>query len=445
MSKTPGSAASPERSWLKLYAAVAAAPLALAACGGGGGGGSPAPVPTPAPTPVPTPSPAPSASLTVTPSATVATPSGTPITLTAVVVNSTASPTWSLSGPGTLSATSGAVVTYTPPATGAISANATAIVSAALTGATTQNVSITINVTGIAGLTWTTVTAPPVGNLLGVDYAAGQFVAVSDQGGGLASVDAATWTPVTVLTSNVATDHLKAYAIGHLAGTYVAVGATSSAPYATSTGAVASSTDGTTWTMGALPAGATPVHGLIVGTRVVGLGEAGHLYASSNGTAWSALTTVTGPATLNAGAYGAGKYVAVGDGGWIAASNDSTAWEAGQVVKVGGAGVNMHGIAWTGTQFVAVGDGGAITTSANGSAWSALHTSALTGALRAVAVSGDGIIVVVGDNGIETSSDGVNWTARNDSGVAALDGVTLANGTFVAVGASSAIKTSAPH
>jgi hypothetical protein len=197
--------------------------------------------------------------------------------------------------------------------------------------------------------------------------------------------------------------------------------------------------------MGALPAGSTPIHGLIAGTRLIGLGESGHLYASTNGTAWSALTPVTGPMTLNAGVYGGGKYIAVGDNGWIVASSDSTAWAAGQVIKSGGAGVNMHGIAWTGTQFVAVGDSGAISTSPDGAAWSSLRTSALTGALRSVAVSSDGLIVVVGDTGIETSADGINWVARNDSGVAALDGVTFANSKFVAVGAASAIKTSAAN
>ncbi len=281
-----------------------------------------------------------------------------------------------------------------------------------------------------------------MGNLTSVDYAAGKFVAVSDTGAALSSADAATWTPITLFTSNVASDHLKANYIGHFGSTYVAVGATSSSPYATSTGAVASSTDGTTWSMGALPAGSTPIHGLIAGTRLIGLGEAGHLYVSTNGTTWAALTTVTGPMTLNSGVYGNGRYIAVGDNGYIIASSDSISWAAGQVVKIGTTGVNMHAVTWTGTQFVAVGDSAAISTSPDGSAWSALKTSALTGSLRSVAVSSTGLIVVVGDTGIETSTDGTTWAARNDSGVAVLNGVTFANGKFVAVGASSAIKTS---
>jgi hypothetical protein len=444
MSEDTGSIASSDKSWLKLYAAVAVLPLVLAACGGGGGG-SPAPAPTPTPTP---PAPTPAVSLTVSPSATSTTPGGAAITLTATVTGSTATPTWTLTGPGTLSASTGAVVTYTPPATGVLDANSTAIVSASLTGATTQTASLHVLVAAVAGLNWQTITAPSAGNLLGVDYDDSMYVAVSDTGAGLKSADGITWTAVTPLTSNVSTDHLKAYAITHFGSTFVAAGAVSSTPYTTSTGAVATSADGTTWTMGTLPAGSTPIHGLIYGTRLVGLGETGHLYTSTNGQAWLAGTTLTVPngappiGTFNAGVYGNSDYVAVGDNGYIAFSTDGITWESAQVVTANSAGVNLHGVGWTGTQFVAVGDNGAISISPDGTHWSGLQTSAITGALRAVSVSTAGTIVVVGDNGIETSTDGITWKARNDSGVAALSGVTFANAQFVAVGTSSAIKTS---
>jgi hypothetical protein len=133
--------------------------------------------------------------------------------------------------------------------------------------------------------------------------------------------------------------------------------------------------------------------------------------------------------------------VAVGDSGYIAASSDSTAWLAGKVVVIGGVGVNMHGVTWTGTQYIAVGDNGVIAASADGAAW-APRTSALTGTLRSVAASTTGEIVIVGDNGIESSEDGITWTTRDEAGAAALAGVTFANGKFAAVGTASAIKTS---
>jgi len=293
-----------------------------------------------------------------------------------------------------------------------------------------------------AGTTWNTVAVTGAGNLVGIDYADNHFVAVSDTGTAITSTDGATWASVTPLTSNVTTDHLKAYTVGHLGTTLVAAGAISSTPYTTSLGAVASSTDGATWTMGTLPTGATPIHGMIAGTRLIALGEGGHLYSSTNGTTWTA-STVSGVAgNLNAGAYGDSHYVGIGDNGYIIESGDGVAWASGQVIAIGGVGVDMHGITWTGSQFVAVGDSAAISTSPDGTTWSALKTSAITGALRSVAVSSSGTIVVVGDNGIETSTDGSTWVARNASGVAVLDGVTFGNGSFVAVGTSSTVKAS---
>ena len=445
MSKAPGSVASNDHSWMKLFAAVAALPLALAACGGGGGGGgTPTPPQSPPPSPTPSPAPAPGVSIVVTPSTTSTVQGGAAITLVAAVTGSSATPTWTLTGPGTISASTGNTITYTPPGAGTLTANTTATISAAVTGATTQTVTLTITVTQLAGQAWTNATTVAAGNLLGVDYANGRFVAVSDQGGALTSTDGAAWTAEPLFTSNVATDHFKAYAITHFnTSTMVAVGSISPTPYTSSSGGVAYSTNGTTWTMGALPAGATPLHGVIGGgTRLVGLGETGHLYSSTDGHSWSALTTVTGVTTLNAGVYGNNKYVAVGDNGYIAASGDSVAWLAGQVVVVGGTPINLHGITWTGSMYVAVGDSGLITTSKDGSAWTAPAASAISGALRSVSASSTGEIVIVGDNGIETSEDGVHWTSRDPSGAVALNGVTFANGQFIAVGANSAIKTS---
>jgi hypothetical protein len=433
MSKDTGSVASSGHSWLRLYAAVAMMPLALVACGGGGGGS-----PAPAPTPTPTPSPSPSPSLTVTPSATTVAPGGAAITLTAAVVNSSDTPTWTLSGAGTLSAASGTSVQYTPPAVGSVTANTTVTISAALTGATTQSVGITLVVTPIAGLNWTSVTATSVGNLQGIDYADGHFVAVSDTGGALASTDAVTWSPIT-LFSGVGT--LNARAIAHIGSNYVAVGS------AGTTGAAAYSTDGVTWTMAGTTAVTMPLHGVIGGsTRFIGLGEAGNLYSSTDGHTWAALTALsgTGIGTFNAGAYGGGHYVAVGDNGFIAASTDSVAWGAGKVVVVGGVAINLHGVAWTGTQFVAVGDSGTIAVSADGSHWSP-SASKLTGALRAVAAAAGGEIVVVGDSGIETSEDGITWTVRDDVSAPALSGVAFGNGKFAAVGTASAIRTSSAN
>lgn len=355
MSDNTGSVASNDRSWVKLFAAVAALPLALAACGGGGGGGSPTPAPVPpAPAPTPTPTPAPS-----------------------------------------------------PTA---------------------------------AGINWANVSVATIGDLNGVDYADSTWVAVSGTGAAISSTDGATWTARTLFTSGASTDRLGANAIAHVGSNYVAVGSLSSAPYSSSSGIAAWSTDGVNWTMASTLSVGTPMHGVIGGTKFIGLGEAGHIYSSPDGHTWTSVTAISGVPTLNAGVYGNGRYVAVGDAGWIATSTDGSAWAAGQVVKVNSAGVNLHGVTYTGTMYVAVGDNGLIATSTDGAAWTP-RTSALSGALRATAAGG-GEIVIVGDSGIETSEDGITWTARNASGVAVLKGAGFGNGKFAAVGTASAIKTS---
>jgi hypothetical protein len=439
MTRKPGSDASFDAAWLRLYAAVAALPLVLTACGGGGGGSPTAPLTPPS---APTPTPAPTASISVTPSATTTAPNGAAITLNAVVTGSSGTPTWTLDGAGTLSATSGTVITYTPPDSEDFDADATVIVSASLAGATTQSVSLSLSSVVIAGLNWTNVVAPPVGTLQASDYAAGRYVAVSDTGVALTSTDATTWTAATVLSSGVSTDHFNARAIAHVGGTLVAAGSISPAPYTTSTSAVATSTDGVNWTMTATPAVTTPLHALIASNHFVGLGEGGHLYSSTDGHTWTTLATIPGASIFNAGVYAAPKYVAVGDNGYIAVSTDGNAWAASQVVVVGGSGVNLRGVAYDGTRFIVVGDNGTIATSPDGYAWLPVATTALTGTLRSVAVSASGEIVVVGDNGIETSKDGTHWRARDSAGAAALYSVGWRNGQFLAVGAGSAIKTS---
>ena len=131
-------------------------------------------------------------------------------------------------------------IIYTPPAAGSLTANATVIVSAALTGATTQTSALALTVPAVAGLAWTTrPVAASIGNLTGVDFADGHYVAVSDTGRRAREhrrrhVVAAS----RCSRRTVPTDHFKAYAITHIGSTYVAVGAISSAPYTTSTGAV---------------------------------------------------------------------------------------------------------------------------------------------------------------------------------------------------------------
>lgn len=429
MSKTPAPTANLHAAWMRCHAAVAMLPLALVACGGGGGGGGSS-TPTPA-----------AATLAVTSSATTTAPNGAAVTLSAVVTNSTATPTWTLTGAGSLSAPSGSTIQYLPPDSEIFDASATVVVSASISGVAAQSVSLALTPVVIAGLTWTNVAAPAAGALQSVDFADGRYVAVSDQGGALTSTDAVTWTPASVLSSSRSTDHFDAFGVAHIGATFVAGGSISSAPYTTSTSAIATSTDGVTWTMASTTALATPVHAIVAGTPMIALGETGHIYTSVDGHAWSTVVTIAGVQTLNAGVFGGGRYVTVGDAGYIADSADGVTWGASQVIVVKGTPINLHGVTYAGTQYIVVGDNGLIATSADSFSWQP-QTSVVAGTLRSVAVSTSGEIVIVGDNGIETSKDGVTWHVRDEAGAAVLNDVAFLNGQFVAVGAASAIKTS---
>ena len=436
MTRNTGFGVSHDAAWLRLYAVVAALPLVLTACGGGGGGGG---TPTPPPPP---PAPTPSASIAVTPSiTTTSAPGGGAVTLSAVVTGSSATPTWTLSGPGTLSAASGAVITYTPPTTTDFDSSAPVIVSASVSGATTINTTLTLTTTA-AGLTWANVTATSIGTLQSVDYFNSRYVAVSDAGNALVSSDATTWTAEPALASNTASDHFDAYAVAHLGGTLVAVGSRSVSPYTTTTGAASYSTDGLTWTPATLTNVTAPIRGLIVGDHLVGVGDGGKIYASTSGQSWNLVATISGAPTFNAGAYGtvsgAGRYVAVGNAGAYSVSNDGVTWVSPTLPIT----TNLRAVAWTGTRFVIVGDGGTIYTSPDGVVIDHQPTSAISGTLRSVAVSATGEVVIVGDSGIESSPDGLSWHARDPAGAAALFGVSYVNSKFVAVGAASAIKTS---
>lgn len=93
-------------------------------------------------------------------------------------------------------------------------------------------------------------------------------------------------------------------------------------------------------------------------------------------------------------------------------------------------------------RFIAVGDGGIAITSTDGASWTTLTTGT---SLNLLAITyGSNQFVVVGQDGlIRTTPNGIIFTARTSNTVANLRGFTVGSGgSFVAVGANSAIVTS---
>ena len=192
-------------------------------------------------------------------------------------------------------------------------------------------------------------------------------------------------------------------AIAYGNGAYVVIRGSNAAPQN-----FAYSTDGLTWTKGALPGGATGWTDITYGNGkfvVVRTSASDQIFAySTDGIVWSVVTpTVLAPSAAGNWkkvTYGAGKFVAVGSG------------SSANVLY------STDGINWT-TSLIT-----------GGLAW----TSVIYGNDRFVAVSYDA--AAIGVNNIAYSTDGLNWTRTGLTGdtTARYQGIAYGNGKFLAVG-----------
>jgi hypothetical protein len=130
--------------------------------------------------------------------------------------------------------------------------------------------------------------------------------------------------------------------------------------------------------------------------------------------------------------FGNGAYVAVGDFGTILTSSNGTNWQR----RLSGVTDTLRDCVYGGGQYIVVGDFGTILTSTDLATWASQYAGTFHG-LNGVTY-GNGQFVAVGEHtGIYTSSDGTLWTQRASGDWDVLD-VSYAQGTFVAVGGSSA-------
>jgi hypothetical protein len=143
-------------------------------------------------------------------------------------------------------------------------------------------------------------------------------------------------------------------------------------------------------------------------------------------------------------AYGNGRYVVAGGTGTLFVSTSGTNWTAFST------GTNwLTDVAFGNGLFVGIGNGnlvspggwanvspGVILTSSDGENWTLQETpfgpAAGTG-LNSIAYGG-GWFVIIGDEAILTSPDGIHWRARHSPTKAQLLSVAYADGSFVAVG-----------
>ncbi len=291
------------------------------------------------------------------------------------------------------------------------------------------------------GATWTPVDLGMTGNLYGVTYADNKFVAVGFGGdlySGiiLTSPDGSSWEPVDTSAFSA-----QLWDVIYGNNTFVAVGFDQD--YGTS--AVLTSPDGVTWSQSdttdllSTLVGVTYGDGTFVAVGVDIDTESGAMTGAvltsvDNGVTWTSRDPkMTG--ALGAVAYGNGSFVSVGyDGssgaGVIFTSSNGTIWTR----KAAGTPPSLNGVAYVNNGFVAVGSSGAIVTSPNGSAWTA-RSSVVTAATLYDVAYGNGAFVAVGYGGaIATSPDGATWTKRTSGTTYPLYHVAYGNGSFMAVG-----------
>ncbi len=370
----------------------------LAACGGGGGGSSPPPV-------------------SIQASATSTNASGQNITLTATVANSTSTPTWQLSGPGSLSATSGTSVTYIPPDSenDANDGAATATVTASADGHS-QQLQITLAAKAFPGHHWTLAGAP-AGDWETVAYANGLFVTGGPDGVIATSPDGTTWTRRDT-TGGEDWSSIVYTPAGWLM-------------LDTMYNGFLASTDGLAWTSKSLPAAAAGMQTsrlLYANGTYVLLGYSGGSLASTDGTHWTA-STVTGTALT----YGNGVFVAAGGTGGVNWSADGITWTAASVPST------LDEVGFNNGLFMAT-DGSHVYTSADGKTW------ALAGA-PSTYIDDDmsftsiaNTMYATGILGVFTSTDDLAWTSVTMP-VEGVSQVATGGGKFVAVSYYGAIAT----
>jgi hypothetical protein len=182
---------------------------------------------------------------------------------------------------------------------------------------------------------------------------------------------------------------------------------------------------------------------------------------------------------LSAVAFGNGMFVAVGSGGTILSSPDGTNWTArpsgtngwfghityGEGVFVIAGMTSPDGIHWTEREktggkfcngkFLALGSGSSFYESLDGINWTFNPGAGYLGASFPDIVFQNGTYVIVGANlspefnpallveMILTSHDGISWTQAyfDNSSYNMIEGITYANGYFVAVGSGGTIGT----
>jgi hypothetical protein len=177
--------------------------------------------------------------------------------------------------------------------------------------------------------------------------------------------------------------------------------------------------------------------------------------AVTDSTIWESANAYgdTYTASILAIAYGNGKFVAGGWDGKMAYSSDGASWTAvanstiwDYTDSYGDTHTaSIYGIAYGNNKWVAGGYDGKMAYSSDGITWTAVEDSTIWQFTITAIAYGNGKFVAVGSGGkMAYSSDGVTWTAVEDStfGTSIITAIAYGNNRFVAVGDDGKMATS---
>lgn len=279
--------------------------------------------------------------------------------------------------------------------------------------------------------TWHTRTSPfgTANDWRGIAFGNGKFVAVNKSDGQvMTSPNGTDWSPQSAPTTR------SFYGIAFGGGRFVAVG---------SSGSVFISEDGAQWEQQNSETRAHLYHVNFNNGLFVAVGGGGAILSSPDGTAWTPRSTGS-TNQWEASCYGNGTHVVVGYRTQSpdiftrsAASPTLTDW----ILTDSGASHYLSGVTFGQGMFVAVGYGGLLQTSTDGVQWSAPANA--THEWLYYATYDNNTFMAVGEDIIVSSSNGVDWTPRHVKSMV-LNGIAYGNGTWVAVGNRGLILQSDP-
>ncbi|MFM1746864.1 MAG: hypothetical protein RLZZ188_530 [Verrucomicrobiota bacterium] len=276
------------------------------------------------------------------------------------------------------------------------------------------------------GGNFSSVDFPTTQSLNAIAYANGRFVIATtdldggtkeDIGGLWTSSDGYAWTPF--LTGVLDSANLNTAL--HAADRWIALG---------NGGVIVTSTDGVSWPRTSSGI-SNSIYGVTTGSGlIVAVAGGGKIITSTDGLIWTERTS--GVTTdLRAVTFAEGTFVAVGLNGVILTSSSGAAWSR----AASGVTANLYSVARVQGAFVAGGDGGTLLSSAGGTTWSNASLGGNATGTLFLASSGTDALLLGRSGDVYTGSGGANWQRRTRGTIEAVQGLTYANGRFVAVGA----------